>query len=311
MAIRSPLYYISGDLKQMSTSMIDDIVNQTVYQYSISPSVALSVVSTNGSLSAIEDTRLQAGAMSSTSTSFPNEATTAEPGTVTVSWDKVHQSVTSGTAPSDSGKTWPVYYNASGDIQAMSIQDVKDTFLHPAIDKLAAATTTSAQAGTYHISSSTSVTGSTLVDANPVFVDTRADTSAYQSSNIPETLDQPTNITSYYLHRVNGVDNTLTYPCLYIGGSNDLQEYEEAAFETLIGDAIKYTAAASLDGYKIDYNIGTSGSGVARGSGMADTRLNGSGNYQTQQVGDDYRAQEFPDGTATTVNTYYLRLNKS
>ena len=53
MAIRSPLYYISGDLKQMSTSMVDDIVNQTVYQYSISPSVALSVVSSNGSLSAI------------------------------------------------------------------------------------------------------------------------------------------------------------------------------------------------------------------------------------------------------------------
>ena len=311
MAIRSPLYYISGDLKQMSTSMVDDIVNQTVYQYSISPSVALSVVSSNGSLSAIEDTRLQAGAMSSTSTSFPNEATTAEPGTVTVSWDKVHQSVTSGSAPSDSGKTWPVYYNASGDIQAMSLQDVKDTFLHPAIDKLAAATTTSAQAGTYHISSSTSVTGSTLVDANPVFVDTRADTSAYQAANIPETLDQPTNITSYYLHRVNGVDNTLTYPCLYISGSNDLQEYGEADFETLLGDAIKYTAAASLDGYKIEYNIGTSGSGVARGSGMADTKLNGSGNYQTQQVGDDYRAQEFPDGTATTVNTYYLRLNKS
>jgi hypothetical protein len=23
---------------------------------------------------------------------------------------------------------------------------------------------------------------------------------------------------------------------------------------------------------------------------------------------DDYRAQEFPNGTATTINTYYLRL---
>ena len=28
---------------------------------------------------------------------------------------------------------------------------------------------------------------------------------------------------------------------------------------------------------------------------MRDTRLNGSGNYQTRQVSDDYRAQEFPD----------------
>ena len=45
---------------------------------------------------------------------------------------------------------------------------------------------------------------------------------------------------------------------------------------------------------------------------MSDTRLNGTGNYKTFEVGgDDYRAQEFPDGTPTTVNTYYLRINKS
>ena len=45
---------------------------------------------------------------------------------------------------------------------------------------------------------------------------------------------------------------------------------------------------------------------------MADTRLNGSGNYQTLFVNtDDYRAQEFPNGTSTTINTYYLRINKS
>ena len=314
MAIRSPLYYISGDLKQMSTSMVDDIVNQTVYQYSISPSVALSVVSSNGSLSAIEDTRLQAGAMSSTSTSFPNEATTAEPGTVTVSWDKVHQSVTSGTAPSDSGKTWPVYYNASGDIQAMSLQDVKDTFLHPAIDLLTAATTTSEQAGTYHISTTSSVTGSTLVSGTPIYLDTRADTSAYTNAGLEsasgETLDQPTTITSYYLQRIDGSDNSYTNP-FYINAGNNLQEYASADWKSLVQGWIRKTAADSTDGYKLDYNLGTSGTGEIRGTGMSDTRLNGSGNYQTRQVSDDYRAQEFPDGTPTSINTYYLRIRKS
>ena len=45
---------------------------------------------------------------------------------------------------------------------------------------------------------------------------------------------------------------------------------------------------------------------------MVDQRLNGSGDYQTQQFGgDDYRAQEFPDGTLTTINTYFLKINKS
>ena len=58
--------------------------------------------------------------------------------------------------------------------------------------------------------------------------------------------------------------------------------------------------------------VGSSGSGNTRGSGMADTILNGSGNYQQRFVNaDDYRAQEFPDGTPTTINTYYLRLIKA
>ena len=58
--------------------------------------------------------------------------------------------------------------------------------------------------------------------------------------------------------------------------------------------------------------MGTSGSGQTRGSGMADTILDGSGNYQTRQVdNDDYRAQEFPNGSVTTAATYYLRIHKS
>ena len=45
---------------------------------------------------------------------------------------------------------------------------------------------------------------------------------------------------------------------------------------------------------------------------MVDQRLNGSGNYQTRFVNaNDYRAQEFPDGTPTSINTYYLRIQKS
>ena len=46
--------------------------------------------------------------------------------------------------------------------------------------------------------------------------------------------------------------------------------------------------------------------------GMRFTTVYGSGNYQTRFVNaDDYRAQEFPNGTSTTINTYYLRINKS
>jgi len=313
MAVRTPLINDSGNVKEMSSAQVDQIVDQAVYQYSLNPSVSLSVVSSGGSLGTINDTRLQAGAASTSATAFPSEATTAEPSVVTVSYSKIDESVASVTPTTDTGKTWPAYYNASGHIQAMSLQDVKDTFLHPAIDLLTAGTTTSQQAGTYHISSTTSVTDSTEVSGanTAIYLDTRADTSQYTAGGIGETLDQPTTITSYYLQRVNGVDNSYTLP-FYVNASNHLQEYDATTFESLLQEWIRYTAASSADGYTIRYNLGTSGSGNERGSGMGDTRLNGSGNYQTRFVNaDDYRAQEFPNGTPTTINTYYLRINKS
>ena len=43
---------------------------------------------------------------------------------------------------------------------------------------------------------------------------------------------------------------------------------------------------------------------------MTDTILDGSGNYQTRYVGlDDYRAQEFPNGSAVTAATHRLKMN--
>ena len=313
MAVRKPLYEVSGNLREMSTAMVDSIVDQIIYQYSLSPSVTLSVVGSGGNLGTITDTRKQAGSYSTSTTAFPTEATTAEPSTVTVSYSKINQTTATITPTTDTGKTWPSYYNTSGQIQAMNLQDVKDTFLHPAIDLLTAATTTTQQAGTYFISSSSSVAGATEVSgsATAIFTDTRADTSLYTAGGIPETLDQPTTITNYYLHRVNGSAPTFTLP-YYVNASNNIQQFTSATFNSLVQEWIRYTAASSADGYSISYNLGTSGSGNTRGSGMGDTILNGSGNYQQLYVNtDDYRAQEFPDGTAVTANTYYLRINKS
>ena len=64
-------------------------------------------------------------------------------------------------------------------------------------------------------------------------------------------------------------------------------------------------------GSRIVYSI--NGAGNNRGSGMVDTRLTGgSGNYQQRFVdANDYRAQEFPNGTASTINTFFLRMTRS
>ena len=222
MAVRKPLYVSSGNLQEMDTTMVAQIVDQAVYQYSLSPSVALSVVSSGGSLDAITDTRKSAGAQSTSSTSFPSEGTTQEPQTVTVTYDKVTETRTAGSPTADTGKTWPVYYNSSGQIQAMSLTDVKDTILHPAIDLLASGSTGTQQGGTYHVSTSTSVSGSTEVSGSntAIFVDTRADTSAYSAGSIPETQDQPTTINNYYLQRINGTDASYTEP-YFLDGSNE------------------------------------------------------------------------------------------
>ena len=311
MAVRKPLFVSSGNLQEMTTAMVDEIVDGIIYQYSQDPSVVLTVGS-SGNIGTINDTRKSAGAQSTSASSFPGEGTTQEPQTVTVSYNKVTSTATGGTPTADTGKTFPVYYNSSGQIQAMNLTDVKDTFLHPAIDLLTSGSTGTQQGGTYTVTtSSTAASGFTNVSTTAIFTDTRADTGAYSAGSIPETQDQPTTITNYYLHRVNGASASYTEP-YFLDGSNNIKEFTTAAFDSLLQEWMQYTAVSSSDGYSLSYNIGSSGSGNTRGSGMVDTILDGSGNYQTRFVNtDDYRAQEFPNGSVTTAATYYLRIHKS
>lgn len=309
MAVRRPLYDDNGNLREMSDSQINEIIAQVSYRYSLSPSVTLSVVSSGGSLGTISDTRKTAGAYRTFVNRFPTETETAEPGTVTVNYSRIQLGINNGlTEPANTNnRAWPVFNN-SGNIQAMSTTDMYDTFILPAINNLTTSSTGIAQGGTYRIHTSQSLAGHTLISTTSVFSDTRANTSAYTASGIPETLNQPTTIQSFYLFRVNGSNNSFTLP-LYLRSDSNLQTYTTSSFETILQDFVRY-AAASKVGARIRYNI--NGAGNNRGSGMTDTILNGSGNYQTLFAGiNDYRAQEFPNGTAVTANTYFLRITKS
>ena len=166
--------------------------------------------------------------------------------------------------------------------------------------------------GTYTVTdSSSAATNYTVVDgSNPIFTDTRADTSAYSADGIPETLDQPSTITNYYLHRRNAATSTPSVFPVLIDSGNNLQSMSNSTVDSVLGAWLRYWAAASDNGYKIAYTIATSG-GTTRGTAMVDTRLDGAGNYQTRQVGDDYRSQEFPNGSAGTITTYNLRIAKT
>ena len=71
---------------------------------------------------------------------------------------------------------------------------------------------------------------------------------------------------------------------------------------------MRSTAAASTLTHQINYSYTT---GTNRGSGMVDTRLNGSrNNQQTFINANDYRTQEFPNGTQTTIATHNLKIGK-
>ena len=310
MTARAPLYWNGSQLQEMSSSFIDQFVGLAVYYYSLNPSRTLTVSGSGGNLTAIDDTRLQAGAYSTAASSYPSEATTAEPSEVTVSYQRITQSAASVTTTADTGKTFPVYWDGSA-IKHMTEADFLDTFIYPAIDLLASGSTTSSQAGTYFIATSDSVAGSTLVSSTPIFTDTRADTSAYSAGTIGDhALDNPTTVTNYYLHRVNGVLTTPTVLPLYADASNNLKAYTVAEIGTLLQEFVRYHAVSSSTGYTLTYNI--DGSGTARGSSIVNTILTGTGNYQTRFVsGDDYRAQEFPDGSPATADTYTFKILKS
>ena len=318
MTVRAPLKYVDANtLQEMSTAEVTAWLDHICYLYGGSPSVTLTVDTGSAqNLQAMSDTRLQAGAASTNASAFVAEGTTAEPATVTVTYDRVAQTYASVSPTSDTGTTWPVYFDSSSkSIIAMSLADIKDTFLHPAIDKLIAASESDTTAGTFTVTTSaTAATGYTNISTNAIFTDTRADTSAYAASGIPETLDQPTTVTNYFLHRRNqGSDGfgSLATPLIIADSGQTLTaQTTEAVIEGLFLEWIRETASESGDGYQIVYSLATSG-GNTRGTAMVDTRLNGSGNYQTRQVGDDYRSQEFPNGSAATITTYNLRITKA
>ena len=312
MAVRRPLFYDGSDFKEMTAAMVTAIQDRCVYLYGGSPSVTIEISVGSGSLGAMIDTRMQAGAPTQDFTNYdtsgetPNISRAAD-----VTFDKMNQVNASVGTPTDTNnRLYPVYYN-SGTIQAMTATDVFDTFITQAIGTL---TDGNDRDGTFRISTSTSESGHTLISSNPVFTDTRANTSLYSAGGIPELQDQPFDVNNYYLHRTNqGASPSVTLPCQITSG-NDLQRYSITALDAMLLAEIRHHTV-NTSGSTISYNI--NGSGNNRGTGMVDTRLDGSGNYQQRQdgttgsSGTSYRTQEFPNGSPQTISTYFLKINRS
>ena len=302
MAFRRPLKYDSyGNIKEFSDADIDVARNRLYSRYLSEANVYLTYVASatgGGNLGTIYDSRLKAGASSSSSTAFVAESSTAEPIVVSVGYSKVNQTVTTVNAPNVDN--FPVYYNGSGSLRKMSLQDVYDTFSYTALTKVK-------DSEFFKISTANSVASYTK--QGQVFYDTRASVSSYTAAGIAETQDQPYGVGNYYLHKRNPITTGNLPQMIRFSTLNNgsLQEYSavENTDQDYIFQTVKHLAS-SVTGYRLRWSW--NGSGSSQGSTISDTRLNGSGNYQTLQVGDDYRSQEFPNGSAYTVSNYNLRV---
>ncbi len=295
----------------MTAAMVTAIQNRCVYLYGGSPSVTLSVVGSSGTLSSMQDTRMQSGTATTDVTNFDTAGETPNIAQITpIEFDKISQVNASLSTPTDTNnRLYPVYYDGSGSVQAMTATDVFDTFITQAIGSLVDGTD---RDGTFRIHTATSLADHTLISATPVFTDTIANAGAFSASNIGTSgtrQDIPTTVNNYYVFKTNqGASPSVTLP-FQITSGNDLQKYTISAFDAMLLAEIRHHAV-NTSSSRITYSI--NGSGNNRGTGMVDTRLDGSGNYQTRFVdANDYRTQEFPNGTAQTISTYFLKIARS
>jgi len=317
MTVRTPVYYNGTDIVNMTATHITQWKTYIAYLYSTAPTVTVTVVSGSGTLSpTMADTRLQAGAATvSRTSSFLNEAGTAEPATVTVNYDKITgptYDTSLGAQADTSNIAFPAYKDGNN-IKAMSLTDYVDTFIYATLDAMITASESSATNGTYTIATSSSVTNYTEVSGanTPVFLDTRANTGAYSAAGIPETLDQPSTITSFFVQRASFGRVFPSVAPLLVDADGNLNQVDltsdTTSFNAILKNDIRFYAAEDSGGHKLSYNI--NGSGNTRGTAMVDTRLNGAGNYQTLLANaNDYRSQEFPNGSAVTISTYTFKI---
>ena len=318
MTVRIPVKYDGTNIVEMTTGERTEWYEYIAYLYAQAPTVTCTVVSGSGTLtpSGMTDTRMKAGARSTDASAFVAEGTTAEPAVVTgTTYDKITGPTynTDGSANADLGAVgYPLFIN-SNELQVMSQADFVDTFIYATLDAMIAASETAATNGTYTIATAASVTNYTEVSGagTAVFIDTRANTSAYSAAGIPETLDQPTTVTTYYLQRRNEARSFPSAALLFAESDGHIIQgplaADDSTFHAALDNDIKFYAAEDTGGHKLSYNI--NGSGNTRGTAIVDTRLDGDGNYQTLLVNaDDYSSQEFPDGSAATISTFTFKI---
>ena len=340
MAVRIPLFMnqptgiTQPQVFQMDSTTITNVHAFATYAYAQDPSVNLEVNTANGTLMGGQpfvDTYYVAGAYSTRVDRFATEAETANIVLTTDNYNRLR--LVNDTVVLPSGDTnnfqfplalWNEDYgydvtNANADdqkthLRAMSRTDFIDTFVTPALDKMESdgfynGTQNREQNGTHFLTTSSNPANATLVSTTPVAVNSEANPSAYTASGIPEAVKQTIDI-NYYIAKVNfpatAYDlydsdlGTWDLPLYFDAGTEQIRQHTPASWAALLGPWLRYYMATTGSGFNFTYNL--TGTGNQKGTTYVDTRLTNSSTYQQRYVNtDDYRTQEFPNGTQTTV----------
>ena len=304
------------------------------YAYAQNPSARLEVNTANGTLMSNQpfvDTYYIAGTYTTRVERFSTEAETPNISMVTDNYNRIRVVNDVVTLPTGDVNNFqypltldpdPGTGDQNRNLRAMTRQDFIDTFVQPALDALDiwAATTNKEQAGTYYLTTTASPAGASLVSATPVAVNSEANIAAYSSAGIPEATKQTID-TNYYLAMVDPsptvfdiYDSALgTYdlPLYFDAGTESIRQHSPTTWANLLGPWLRYYLATPGSGYQIEYNLT---GGTQRGSTYVDTRVTPTGTgYTTLYVNtNDYRTQEFPTGTASTItaNTKRFYINR-
>ena len=310
MAVRTPVYFDGTDIVDMTPTQINNIYNYAKYLYSQNKSVSLSYVASGGNLGTINDTRNQSGATQALTYTYPtNQAQSSylSVNPLTVGYSRINQNRTAVSLTVDSNNIkFPMYRDASNDLVAMTDSDFIDTFCVPALRTYRTTNTTEDSfGGIFHIQTTSSFAGSTIVNGSPIFTDTR---NIGTVSSTGQTQDQPTTITNFYLYEKDfNIANQKDFdlPAFVYDSTGDVYTDDSAGFSTVLEQMMRWTASHGVGG-RITYQYGSGN--AQRGTSITDTRLNSLSTGISFFSSNDYRAQTHPAGTATTISTYYLGI---
>ena len=338
MAVYRPLKRVGSDIQVMTEAEYNLIIDEVIRLYGTDPGVQLSVTSDAPSgayeskLGTLIEYRLQAGSAISRSFPYTNASGAPVPTYVAVSYGLTLQTLTWQSSfpykdrPGSvyANHSHPVqYYGPGNSIQPGSWYTFYETFIAPALTRLATGTSISSaeHAGTYFISTSQSETDATLISNTPIFIDTIADYAAFASGSLPEVQDQPdVSTTPFYLHRVDPLSQAdFPLPLVLWGPDDQLKTIDRSVFQQMLLDFVRYWSVdpSNTTSTAIRYQYGdaaylTSQGMVSRGTGLTDTYTNTYTGRTDQNAPNPnatvYYAQNVPSGSASVQTTRYLGI---